>query len=139
MKLNWLVAKFMILVCSKFLFLLDLTFILTYEIKSPNRFLVILENSICNSVPMSYLDYQPFNLQLDFWKWRSWEIKYFFKPKKKFRSCTPGFFFSLSPGSFSGLWYKSSFFLGLQVCSTWKVWSRTWFFKTLISRNQGAD
>ena len=66
MKLNWLVAKFMILVCSKFLFLLDLTFILTYEIKSPNRFLVILENSICNSVPMSSLDYQPFNLQLDF-------------------------------------------------------------------------
>ena len=54
----------------------------------------------------------PFNLHLDFWKWRSWEIKVLFKPQKNFRSCKPGFFFSLSPGFFSGLWYKSSFFLG---------------------------
>ena len=50
---------------------------------------------------------RPFNLHLDFWKSRSWEIKVCFN----FRSCTPGFFFSLSPWFFSGLWHKSSFFL----------------------------
>ena len=52
-------------------------------------------------------------------------------------------FFSLSPGFFSGVWYKSSFFfLGgglkkIQVCRTWtfsKVWSRPWSFKVQIKR-----
>ena len=43
---------------------------------------------------------RPFNLNLDFWKSRSWEIKVCFKPYKNFRSCSPGFFFSLSPGFF---------------------------------------
>ena len=38
---------------------------------------------------------RPFHLHLDFWKSRSWEIKV-----------------CLSPGFFSGLWYKFSFFLG---------------------------
>ena len=58
------------------------------------------------------------------------------------------FFSSLSPGFFSDLWYKSYFFSRwrprkiIQVCRIWnfcKVWSRSWFFKTLIFRNQGAD
>ena len=51
---------------------------------------------------------RPFNLHLDFWKSRSWEINVCFNPKKKFRSCKPDFFFSvhlrfffsLSPGFF---------------------------------------
>ena len=46
---------------------------------------------------------RPFNLHLDFWKSRSWEIKVLVKPQKNFRSCKPGFFFSLSPGFFSSL------------------------------------
>ena len=41
-------------------------------------------------------------MHFDFWKLRSWEIKDCFKPQKNFTSYTPGFF--------SGLWYKSSFF-----------------------------
>ena len=35
---------------------------------------------------------RPFNLHLYFWKPRSWEIKVWFKLKKKIRSCTHGFF-----------------------------------------------
>ena len=50
----------------------------------------------------STLNTRPFNVHLDFWKSRSWEIKIWFKPKKNFRSSTPGFFL--------GVWYKSSFF-----------------------------
>ena len=54
--------------------------------------------------------FRPFNLHLDFWKSRSLEIKVCFKPNKNFMSCTPGFFSNMSPGFFSGFWYKSSFF-----------------------------
>ena len=45
---------------------------------------------------LSNIIIRPFNLHLDFWKSRSWEIK------KNFGSWKPGFFFSLSPGFFSG-------------------------------------
>ena len=47
------------------------------------------------------------------------------------------------------VWYKSSFFSTwrldwkkIQFCRTWnpfKVYSRPWFFKSLIFKNQGAD
>ena len=48
--------------------------------------------------------------QTHFWKSRSWKIKVSLKPSKNSRwSCTPGFFISLSPGFFLGLWHKSSF------------------------------
>ena len=55
----------------------------------------------------------PFNLHLDFWKWRSWEIKVYFKPLKNFRSCKPGFFF--------GFWCKSNFFF------RWRPWKKSRF------------
>ena len=86
-----------------------------------------------------------------------WYVQWFLKIKILRRSASNlrkisgpanlDFFFSLSPGFFSDLWYKSSFFFGedlkkILVCRTWNffmVWRRPWFFKTLIFRNQGAD
>ena len=73
-----------------------------------------------------------------FWKSRSWKIKVSLKPSKNSRSCTPGFFISLSPGFFLGLWHKSSYldtkkktrFAGPEIFLKFEAdldFSRPWF------------
>ena len=82
---------------------------------------------------------QPFNLHIDFWKSRSWEIKAW--PVSNLRKISRPAqlnFFQFITWIFFTCWrYKSSFFTRgdqktIQVC-------RSWFFKTLIFRTQSAD
>ena len=49
----------------------------------------------CKVVKVAANGNLPFNLHLDFWKSRSWKIKVCFILWNYFRSCKPGFFFSV--------------------------------------------
>ena len=66
----------------------------------------------------AYFCQKPFNLQPDFWKWRSWKFRSLLNPRKISGSANP-YFFSWSPPWKKG-WLYTKNLKKKSRCQTWK-------------------
>ena len=106
-----------------------------YELIFYNRILAWIKSSWFSEVHLIQINFicnlRPFNLYLDFWKSRSWEIKVWSNRRKISVPAHLDFF------QVYGI--NLSFFLGEDLEKKSTFAGRPWFFKTLIFRNQGTD